>query len=370
MEETTSAKEPPLLMSENILQRLQESQERFLEKGHFEQKHSPDLTSLSLLPVVLQYVHDGILFVNLAGKITLMNDSAQKILSRSMKEQTPSFWDLFPDEYFGFSMKEALNFGMSHKLIYRTYPTKELEITTTFQSLGPKSSHGLLVFFQDITEKQRLQTIIHRDERVKKLGEMVATTTHEIRNPLGGIRGYASLLYRDLSQQKHLQDMAGYIMDATKGLERLVSRILQYARPLQLQTQSIEIGGFIKQFVKFMKEDPARPKCVSWELHIPDDPVIAPIDCEILKSALINLVLNGWQAMPLGGTLTISLLKTDSCYQIAISDTGIGMDEEQLKQIFSPLFTTKEKGNGLGLVEVQKNRSSPLRDNPSTLVSL
>jgi signal transduction histidine kinase len=103
-----------------------------------------------------------------------------------------------------------------------------------------------------------------------------------------------------------------------------------------------------------MKSDPACPKCIPWELHIPNDPVIAPIDSEVLKSALINLVLNAFQAMPLGGVLTISLLKTDSCYQIAISDTGIGMDEEQLKQIFSPFFTTKEKGNGLGLVEVQK----------------
>ena len=348
-EDLTSATVPRVLMSENILQRLQESQERF-----FITDHSAPPYTLHFLQNVLQFVHDGVLFINQDGIILVMNDAARKILRRHPFSPEMRFCDVFPDEHFGFSMKEALHFGISHKLIYRSLPPKELEITTSFLGSGPKSCHGLLVLFQDVTEKHHLQTLIHRDERTQKLGEMVATITHEIKNPLGGIRGYASLLYRDLAHQKHLQEMSGYIMDATKALERLVSRILQYARPVQLQIQSIEMGPFIRQFVKFMKTDPACPKNVLWELHIPDVPLIAPIDSEVLKSALLNLILNAFQAMPLGGTLTLSLLKTGSCYQIAISDTGIGMDEEQLKKIFSPFFTTKEKGNGLGLVEVQK----------------
>jgi signal transduction histidine kinase len=345
-DDLTSGPVPQVLMSENILQRLQESQERF-----FKEEHSAHL----FLQNILQFIHDGVLFINLDGMLLIANHAARKILSQPLPETLPTrFVDIFPDEFFGFSMKEALNFGISHKLIYRSYPPKELEIATSFFSQGTKSSHGLFIFLRDQTEKHRQQTIIHRDERIKKLGEMVATITHEIQNPLGGIRGYASLLYRDLSKQKSLQEMALYIQDATKALERLVSRILQYARPISLQIQSIEISQFLKQLIKFIKTDPACPKNIHWELHIPDTPLIAPIDQEVLKSALFNLLLNAFQAMPLGGTLTLSLLKTGSCYQIAISDTGIGMNEEQLKRIFSPFFTTKEKGNGLGLAEVQK----------------
>ena len=89
-------------------------------------------------------------------------------------------------------------------------------------------------------------------------------------------------------------------------------------------------------------------------LHIPDSPILAPIDPDALKSALLNLIFNAFQAMPLGGVLTISLLKMETSCQIAVSDTGIGMDEEQQARLFSPFYTTKQKGNGLGLVETGK----------------
>ena len=93
---------------------------------------------------------------------------------------------------------------------------------------------------------------------------------------------------------------------------------------------------------------------MSLDIHTPEDPFLAPIDKEALHLALLNLVFNAYQAMPSGGTLTLSLLKIDSCYQIAISDTGIGMSEEQQEKIFSPFFTTKKTGNGIGLSEVEK----------------
>ncbi len=339
-----------VVMSENILQKLQESQERFFFMDDSVRFYAPHF-----LQTILQFIHDGVLFINLEGLLVMANGSARKILSHPLPEnRSLRFIDIFPDEYFGFSMKEALHFGISHKLIYRSYPQFDLEITTSFLSEGPKSCHGLLIFLSDLTEKRRYQTTLQRDEKLKKLGEMISSITHEIRNPLGGIRGYASLLYRDLSDQKPLQEMAFLITDAAKSLERLVSRILQYARPISLQIQSTEMGQFIRQLIKFVKIDPACPKSVQWELHIPDTSITAPIDPDLLKSALLNLILNAFQAMPLGGILTFSLLKMGSCYQIAISDTGIGMDEEQLQRIFSPYFTTKEKGNGLGLVEVQK----------------
>jgi signal transduction histidine kinase len=210
------------------------------------------------------------------------------------------------------------------------------------------------VVLRDVSEKQRMQLVANRNDRMKELGEMAATVAHEIRNPLGGIRGYASLLYRDLESQKNLQEMAALIIEGTKSLERLVSTVLQYTRPVQILPRSIEVGQFLKQLVKFVKVDPACPAQVKWALHIPEDPLLAPIDPEAMKSALLNLIFNGIQAMPQGGVLTISLLKIDHGIQIGIADTGVGMSEEMLRRLFSPFFTTKEKGNGLGLVEMEK----------------
>lgn len=300
---------------------------------------------------ILKHTSDAILFVDLQGVVTIFNESAQKLLKIKLESvHLKKFWEIFSDDFFGFSMREALNFGISHRLLYR----KEMEISTLFIYEGPKVYHGILLLLKDLSEKQRLQWIASRNDRMKELGEIAATVAHEIRNPLGGIRGYASLLYRDLERQKHLQEMAASIIEGTKSLEKVVSAILHYSKPVQIQAQTLELGSYLKQIGKFIKVDPAFPPNVKLLLHIPDAPLLVPIDPEALKRGLLNLAFNALQAMPQGGALTIGLLKMDSCCQISVTDTGIGMDEEQMKHLFSPFFTTKQKGNGLGLVETQK----------------
>ncbi|MES2274222.1 MAG: ATP-binding protein [Chlamydiota bacterium] len=306
---------------------------------------------------ILKNISDAILFVDLEGTFVILNDAAQKLLKIKGEEVLfKRYWDRFSDDYFGFSMREALKFGIAHKLIYKTYPAerREIEISTTFVYDGPKLYHGMILVLRDISEKQKLQLIANRNDRMKELGEMAATVAHEIRNPLGGIRGYASLLYRDLEGSTHLQEMAGTIIEGTKSLEKVVSAILHYARPLQIHPQTIEIGAFLKQIGKFIRVDPAFPGNVKLTMHIPDSPLLAPVDGEMLKSALLNLIFNGIQAMPQGGNLTIALMKMEGALQISLSDTGVGMEDAQLQNLFSPFFTTKQKGNGLGLVEVQK----------------
>lgn len=306
---------------------------------------------------ILRNVSDSILFIDLEGRITMANEPALKLFGFSSDQiLAKNYWALFADDYFGFSIKEALKFGISQRLIYKSYPElqKELEISTTFVYEGPKPYHGLILFFRDVSETQKLQRVAQRNERLRELGEMTARVVHEIRNPLGGIRGYATLLYRDLEEDKHLQEMAGFVIEGTKALEKLVSTVLHYTRPVQLEPRSVEISSFLKQLIRFIKVDPGCPSNIQWDIHIPHDPFFAPIDPEKLKGALLNLIFNAFQAMPQGGKLTLSLLQRESTYQIAISDTGVGMDEELLKNLFSPFFTTKLKGTGLGLVETQK----------------
>ena len=300
---------------------------------------------------ILKNISDGILFIDLQGVVTICNEAAQKILGIKPEEVLfKKFWENFQDESFGFSMREALKFGISHKLLYQ----KEREISTTFVYEGNKLYHGMILVLRDISEKQKLQLIANRNDRMKELGEIAATIAHEIRNPLGGIRGYASLLYRDLEEDPHLQELAGFVIEGAKSLEKIVNAVLHYSKPVQIQPQTLDLCAYLKQIGKFVKIDPAFPSNVRLELHIPDAPLLAPIDPEALKGALLNLIFNAFQAMPLGGALTISLLKMETSCQIGIADTGIGMEEEQMKSLFLPFFTTKQSGNGLGLVETQK----------------
>lgn len=331
-------------------------QEKFQAVNEDLIKKTTELNRISFLfNAIGQNISEAILVLNLDGIVIMINEMGSKLLN--IKRESIIFcryWDLFTDDFFGFSMKDALKFGIAPRLLYKSYPPKELEISTIFTYEGPKSQHGFILLLRDITEKQNLQFLVKRTDRMSELGEMAATVAHEIRNPLGGIRGYASLLYRDLSKEPHLQEMAGFIVDGTKQLEKLVTTILQYARPIQINPESIDLCSFLRDVLKFIKVDPAFPKDIQIISHIPNEPLLVPIDKESLKSALLNLVFNAFHAMPTGGQLTLALLKQTNWCQISISDTGIGMEEEMLKQLFSPFFTTKQKGNGLGLVETQK----------------
>lgn len=305
---------------------------------------------------VLGAISEGILFLDLRGTLLLANRAAYEILGLKEGEGIQQkFSTLFPNDFFGFSLQEALAFGTSYRLLYKEIRGKELEISTSFVLEGPKESQGMIVFFRDVTEKHRLQRAALQKERLKELGEMAATVAHEIRNPLGAIRGYASLLHRDLAHTPSVQEMAGAILEGTRSLENLVSTVLHYSRPLQLQIESIDLGVFLKQLGKFLKMDPMFTPEMKLAMHIPDAPLLAPVDPGALKGALLNLLLNGLQAMmPGGGLLTISLLKLEKSCQISICDTGVGMSEEMQKNLFSLFFTTKQRGTGLGLVEAQK----------------
>lgn len=303
------------------------------------------------LNTILKKVGDAILFVDLEGSIKIANESLLKLLNLNDQEVlNQRFWNVFSDGRFGFSMREALKFGISHRQIYRD----EMEISTSFIYDGPKSDHGMLLHIKDLKEKERLQQIANRNDRMIELGKVAATVAHEIRNPLGGIRGYASLLYRDLEGSGSLQEMAEYIIEGTKALEKIVSAVLTYSKPIELEPVTQDLGTFLKKLGKFIKVDPAFPPNISLKMHIPNDPILAPIDPQALRSAMLNLIFNAFQAMPDGGELTITLLKVEPHAQISIADTGIGMSEEQLDLLFSPFYTTKKGGHGLGLVETEK----------------
>lgn len=295
-------------------------------------------------------VSEAVLFINLDGTISICNKAAIKLLKINGDPIRENFWDVFQDETFGFSMREALTFGITHRHVFRN----DMEISASFIYEGPKKDHAMMLTLKDLTENQELKRVSNRNNRLKELGEMAATVAHEIRNPLGGIRGYASLLFRDLENSPNLQEMAGVIIEGTKNLEKIVSAILHYSKPIEIEFKTLDLGAFLKKLGKFIKVDPAFPTNVTLALHIPNHPFLVPFDERALKSAMLNLIFNAFQAMKNGGELTISLLKLESSCQISVTDTGIGILEEQLDLLFSPFYTTKKRGNGLGLVETQK----------------
>jgi len=318
-------------------------------------KQNELMITSSYLTQLLKNTSEGIVYVNMEGKLISLNRSAEKLLDIDSKRLLlRQFWNHFPDDYFGFSMRDALNFGLKQSLSYiSTSKRREIEVRTHLLLEGPKEYQGVLLFLNDLTDIQELTEVANRNERLKELGQMTSSVAHEIKNPLGGIRGYAMLLESDLDDPTH-KEMASSIKEGTKTLDRLLSKILSYARPVQMKAVSRDLAPFMRSLLKFIKVDPATPKNVKIDMHISDEPLMAPVDTELLRQAFLNLIMNAFQAMESGGKLMISLMKRSNSCLITISDTGCGIEEEDAKKVFSPFFTTKEKGHGIGLTETHK----------------
>lgn len=318
-------------------------------------------TLTNYLNTILAAISQGVLFIDFEGKITTYNSACEKILKiPSKKLLFSNFQKHFPDDYFGFSIQEAIKKKEGGKALVSIKNgegnKREIEVDVVIVEETCKSSplQGLLICLKDATEIRELERQAHRKSKMNELGEMVSVIAHELRNPLGGIKGFASLLERDLKDNPELAKMASYIVKGTENLNNLVTRALSYSRPQELQLKETNINHLLKETADLVRQDPSLKKRVEFKITLPEKEITGIVDRDRLKSALLNLIMNGFQATPEGGAVTVELQQKSDTFVICVKDTGIGITEENLKKIFSPFFTTRQEGNGLGLSEVHK----------------
>ena len=206
---------------------------------------------------------------------------------------------------------------------------------------------------------EQIQEEAQRSERLAALGQLSAGLAHEIRNPLGVIKGSAEMLNKKLQGTDAITgELAGYISSEVNRLNILVTRFLDFARPLDLNLQPQEIPLLVDRALKSVRDRwPEAPVDVERQ-YSPDLPVV-PVDADFCEQVFTNLVLNSYEAMePQGGKLVVSIYPTSSDgrsgVQIDFEDSGPGIPEEVREQIFNPFFTTKKSGVGLGLSVVSK----------------
>jgi len=307
------------------------------------------------LSMLLKRIDEGVLCLDHRGIVVLCNPKAQLILdSPNENLLLKNFHDYYQDDFFGFSIKEHLKNQLNLKNHFARVPTKsgqekELEVSTI------PYSEGLLVLINDITDLQRLQAAAHRSNRLKELGGMAALLAHEIRNPLGGIKGFASLLKRDLHDRPDMQHMVDFIIQGTDNLNNLVTNVLNYAHPFHINYEVTDLIAQVNDLLLFVKADPLLAKNIHFNVKAGCKRIELPLDKQLFRSALLNLIVNSVQSMPDGlGSITISLKTEGDWAVIAIADTGCGMSQDNLRKIFTQFFTTKSDGNGFGLLEVHK----------------
>ena len=200
-----------------------------------------------------------------------------------------------------------------------------------------------------------LQQEAARQERLAALGGMAAVLAHEIRNPLGAIKGLAQFLGEKQSADSTHQEMTQTIAQEATRLERLVNDLLTYARPRPPERQPTDLSIVLGEVLRLVLPAAEAAGMVR-RLYIPEAVPHVTADPEQLKQLFGNLVLNAIQAMPNGGKLTLALRSADGrgvgrrAVEVAVEDTGSGIPEADLPRIFEPFFTSRTKGTGLGNV--------------------
>lgn len=312
----------------------------------------------SYLNTILDHVSQGILFIDLQGVVTTYNQAAEDALGVPSKTVLHRpFWDYFPDSLFGFSLRDALQSQTPLNTSFASWTLPDgrvhlLEIDTSFVI---KERHkGIIILMRNITTIRRLQILANRADRMKELGELAALIAHEIRNPLGGIKGFATLLQQELKDHHELHQMATHIVEGTDDLNHFVTKVLNYSRPLQATFEITNLVDLITELRTHVMADSTMNPKVRFTLSASTPAVTAPIDPPLFKSALLNLIVNAMQAMPDGGELSILISQDKQHAIIEVHDTGEGIPEENMEKLFSPCFTTKTMGNGFGLTEVDK----------------
>ena len=225
-------------------------------------------------------------------------------------------------------------------------------------------------------QNSKLYDRMKERDRLAALGEMAAGLAHEIRNPLGAIKGAAQLLTPTTSADgaagdgqhggvpSEAREFLGIIVEEANRLNRVVSQFLDYARPYRGEPQPLDVNEVVRKTAQLVTPPPlpagdgseaTPPPPVEVHLQLADELPRARADAEQLRQVFLNLAINAVQAMPSGGKLTISTAlrkpgrRSMPMLEVRFRDTGVGIAAADLKNLFIPFYTTKDKGTGLGL---------------------
>ncbi len=190
-------------------------------------------------------------------------------------------------------------------------------------------------------------------ERLSSLAEIASGVVHEIRNPLGAIKGAVEILEDELAKDSPRREFARIAKTEVERIDKLVQEFFHFARAKEPNKQPTDVNETIRA-VKLLIEKQAAAQTVEISEELAENLPLVSLDAEQIKQVLLNLAINALQAMPDGGALVFRTFLKDNKLYIETEDTGGGIDEATKAKIFDPFFTTKDKGLGLGLSVVHK----------------
>jgi PAS domain S-box-containing protein len=309
---------------------------------------------------ILESLINGVVVTDLAGQIQILNSCAEMFTGSSQTEVRGQhisilFGGLEVDDWQKINLAEYFKGEAGHKVKINS---RTLEIfCSPFKSPNGEAIGNVFVL-RDITQIEKLEDMAKRTEKFVAMAEMAANIAHEIRNPLGSIELFASLLLKNLSQKKD-QEQAVQIISSVKNVDNKISNLLLFTRTQSPKMSKIDLHQILSEVIDF-SEQIMEQGGIHVSAKYTSEHAYIDGDAEMLKQVFLNIILNAQQAMPEGGTLMIgsnyftsqNRQRDAHVVEIVFQDSGPGIPEQNLSRIFDPFFSTKESGSGLGLAIV------------------
>lgn len=299
----------------------------------------------------------GLITTDSDGRVAVLNGAAEKISgfkAYGVIGKTPD--DILPPSWC--SLKDLIDKGepvieYETECLFQGGRSVPLSISASKIVNEEGAFLGNILIFRDMGEVKRLQEEIRRKEKLAALGGLAAGVAHEIRNPLSSIKGFAKYFAEHSAEGSEGRDLADVMSREVDRLNRVITELLDYAKPSDLKTRPTKVNDLIERSLRLIRRD-AEAKGVAVEFIPYERLPQVEMDPDRFTQALLNLYLNALQAMEVGGKLTVRTTLDGSGVRIEVEDTGKGIPAEGLKNIFNPYFTTKISGTGLGLAIVHK----------------
>jgi len=298
---------------------------------------------------ILQSVPSGVISIDNDLRIRSINHSAEYILGINSSDTI--------GKQFSNVFKEPLSSIINEKqplarneYQYVTSDNRHIWLGITSSELlnGEGVKIGYTFVFSDLTDIKSLQVQVELKHRLSQLGEMSAGISHELRNSMSVISGYATLLGKKVEDTN--KSTVESITSEIAHMDQIISELLAFAKPSVLNREDIDLNNLIEKTISSINVD---TKDIEVSIRA-DSPISIKADGLLLRQALSNLLINATESMSGQGKIDITLKQLQNKAEITVRDTGSGIPEDIRQKIFLPFFSTKQDGTGFGLALVQK----------------
>ena len=338
---------------ESLNQQLEETNYQLRQALYENQKNQNFLRELT------EAVPSGIVVYDVNGKITKINKTAAKLLQIDEQTALKTGLAIKSDSHPQYNALKTIKTGQPFLSEEKNITLKSGDkLVVSFSSAllydQDQEIIGALELYHDISKIRRLENELTRVRTLAALGEMAATIAHEVRNPLGGILGFAALLRRDLESEDKRRDMVDKIIQGVENLDRSVSSLLAYAQEVHPAIKPVKLKPFMDEILANFKMTLSQnEESSAVDLIISPESLEWNFDPIHIRQCLINLLLNAHQAQQTPSEIKLTIVG-DNRLNIVVSDHGAGIDEKIRNKLFTPFFTTRSAGTGLGLATVKK----------------